>query len=196
MSSRETILAGLKKLDDPSSRLPEFDFSGSTSGIEEKFLASFVSVAGQPYRVANLAEANAKLATLECYSQARKIVSLVPGVGSPNVDAPSIGDPHELQDLDIAILEAQLGVAENGAVWLNAASLGRHRAVFVIAQHLVLVLAADRIVPTMHEAYERVSLAEGSFAVFVSGPSKTADIEQTLVIGAHGARSCTLFLVG
>jgi L-lactate dehydrogenase complex protein LldG len=60
---------------------------------------------------------------------------------------------------------------------------------------LVIVLAASQIVHNMHQAYERIEFTEPRFCVFVSGPSKTADIEQSLVIGAHGARSLTVFLI-
>jgi L-lactate dehydrogenase complex protein LldG len=66
----------------------------------------------------------------------------------------------------------------------------------VVTEHLVLVVPAGQIVHNMHQAYDRIRLERPGFGIFISGPSKTADIEQALVIGAHGARSCTLFLVG
>jgi len=195
MSSRETILAALRSSQIAESRLPEYAFGGSSAEVATRFLETFESVAGKYFRVSDVDAVNAKLAGLECYAGARKIASLVPGIGSPNVDVERIEDVHDLKDLDVAILEASLGVAENGAVWLDDRALGRHRAIFVIPQHLILVLRASQIVPTLHEAYERIRITPNSFGVFVSGPSKTADIEQTLVIGAHGARSCTLFFL-
>ena len=100
--------------------------------------------------------------------------------------------PHELADVDVAIVQGEFGVAENGAVWVPAANLGLRRVVFVIAQHLVLRVPANAIVHNMHEAYQRVG--RDRFGVFISGPSKTADIEQALVIGAQGPRSCTVVL--
>jgi L-lactate dehydrogenase complex protein LldG len=104
--------------------------------------------------------------------------------------------PHELMGIDVAILGGEFGVAENGAVWVPGENLGRQRAVFVICEHLVLVLPAGQIVHTMQHAYERIRFERPGFGLFIAGPSKTADIEQSLVIGAHGPRSCTLFLVG
>jgi L-lactate dehydrogenase complex protein LldG len=68
--------------------------------------------------------------------------------------------------------------------------------VFVLTQHLARVVPASRLVNDMHEAYEKVRLPRPGYGCFVSGPSKTADIDQSLVIRAHGARSCTVFLVG
>jgi L-lactate dehydrogenase complex protein LldG len=47
----------------------------------------------------------------------------------------------------------------------------------------------------MHEACARVAAGPKEYGLFIAGPSKTADIEQALVIGAHGARSCTVFVV-
>jgi L-lactate dehydrogenase complex protein LldG len=66
----------------------------------------------------------------------------------------------------------------------------------VVTQHLALVVSARELVADMHEAYRRVRFDGAGFGLFIAGPSKTADIEQALVIGAHGARSCSVFLVG
>jgi L-lactate dehydrogenase complex protein LldG len=68
--------------------------------------------------------------------------------------------------------------------------------VFVVAQHLALVVPAAELVQDLHEAYRRIRFDGPGFGLFIAGPSKTADIEQALVIGAHGARSATVFLVG
>jgi L-lactate dehydrogenase complex protein LldG len=112
------------------------------------------------------------------------------------VDLAAVADPHELADLDVAAIPGEVGVAENGAVWVTGASLGPHRAVFVIPEHLVLVVRAGDVVNDLQEAYGRITLTRPGYGLFISGPSKTADIEQSLVIGAHGARSCAVFVVG
>ena len=64
-----------------------------------------------------------------------------------------------------------------------------------ITKHLVLVLKKSDIVPTLHHAYEQIQSLDFDFGIFLSGPSKTADIEQSLVIGAQGALSLTVFLL-
>ena len=97
-----------------------------------------------------------------------------------------------LAPIDLAVLRGELGVAENGTVWLPEANM-LHRALPTITQHLVLVLDRRNIVATMHQAYAQITDV-GGYGVFLAGPSKTADIEQSLVIGAHGARSLTVLL--
>ena len=196
MNSRDTILDSLRRNAPPLSPLPEAPPAITYADPERQFAEAFSSVGGRFARVASLAEVDVELGKFEPYTQARKIASLVPGVGRANVDLAALKDPHELEGLDFAIIAGEFGVAENGAVWVPGSNLGPHRAVFVVTQHLLLVVPAGQIVHTMQEAYDRIRLERPGFGIFISGPSKTADIEQALVIGAHGARSCSLFLVG
>jgi L-lactate dehydrogenase complex protein LldG len=79
-------------------------------------------------------------------------------------------------------------------VWVEGRAL-HHRAVFVIANHLALVVRARDIVHHMHEAYQRLAGRPRGYGLFISGPSKTADIEQVLVVGAQGARTCTVLVI-
>jgi len=97
--------------------------------------------------------------------------------------------------VELAVLKGHFGVAENGAIWITEDLMG-HRALPFISQHLAIVIKRDSIVPTMHEAYQHIADAGYGFGTFIAGPSKTADIEQSLVLGAHGARSMTVFLLG
>jgi L-lactate dehydrogenase complex protein LldG len=138
----------------------------------------------------------AALAQMPARAEARRIFSRVAGVAGANLDLDRVDDPHELRDLDLAVLPGHFGVAENGAVWVTDRELA-HRAVYFLTQHLVLVLAADQLVDNLHQAYQRIAggFREPGFGAFLAGPSKTADIEQSLVIGAHGCRSLTVLLL-
>ena len=196
MTSRDVILASLRRNAPPAAPSPAKPAATTYADPEKQFADAFVSVGGKFVRVPNLAAIDAELQTLEPYSQAHKIASLVANVGRPNIDLSAFKDQHELEGIDVAIIPGEFGVAENGAVWVPGSTLGPHRAIFVVTQHLALVVQAGQIVHNMQEAYDRIRFERPGFGVFISGPSKTADIEQALVIGAHGARSCTLFLVG
>jgi L-lactate dehydrogenase complex protein LldG len=196
VNSRDAILASLRRNAPPASPLPEAPVGIAYDDPESQFAETFISVGGKLVRVTSLAEVNTELEKFDSYTQARKIASLIPDVGKANVDLAALKDPHELEGTDIAIIAGEFGVAENAAVWVPGSTLGPHRAIFVVAQHLVLVVPAGQIVHNMQQAYDRIRLERPGFGIFISGPSKTADIEQALVIGAHGARSCTLFLVG
>jgi len=102
--------------------------------------------------------------------------------------------PHTFHDVELCILKAHLGVAENGAVWLKD-DLVNHRVLPFICQNLAVVVSKKSIVATMHHAYDVVGTESYGYGTFIAGPSKTADIEQSLVLGAHGSRTMTVFLV-
>lgn len=87
-----------------------------------------------------------------------------------------------------------LGVAESGAVWVTPQSAHDRQQLF-LAEHVTLVVSVASLVDTLHDAYAMLDIAAAPFGCFVAGPSKTADIEQTLVIGAHGPLGLTVELV-
>jgi L-lactate dehydrogenase complex protein LldG len=100
----------------------------------------------------------------------------------------------ELYTVDIAIIRGGVAVAENGTIWVTEKNMGNRMLPFSCEQ-LVIVIEAKDIVNNMHEAYDKINIAEDGYGVFIAGPSKTADIEQSLVIGAHGPVSFLVFIL-
>jgi L-lactate utilization protein LutC len=88
---------------------------------------------------------------------------------------------------DAIVVRGRFAVAENAAVYVDAADLSARNDI-VRAEHLVVIVPFSAVVPTMHEAM-RLMPADSGCGWFLSGPSKTADIEQSLVFGAQGSRT-------
>jgi len=196
-SSRDTVLERLRQVRPPRVALPDVPTSPVRfEDLPARFAQSVAEVAGTCLRVPGMSEAAAAVRGLPVVQSARQIVSLVPAVVNGTVKLDGVADPHLLEGVDLAVVPGEFGVAENGAVWLTDAVLKERRAVLFVTQHLVLVVPAGQLVHTMHDAYARLRLGAPGFGLFIAGPSKTADIEQALVIGAHGARSATIVLVG
>jgi len=197
VASRTRILSALRAAGAPAVPLPALPTHGQRfEDATAQFAQSLASVGGRCERVASMAACRAAVAALPPVLQASRVASLVPEAHPGNVALEGMDDPHALADVDVAILRGDFAVAENGAVWVPGAALGRRQALPFITQHLVLVVSPMDVVHTLHEAYGRLRFEGPGFGVFIAGPSKTADIEQSLVIGAHGARSTVVFLVG
>ncbi|MAT72410.1 MAG: hypothetical protein CMJ58_23140 [Planctomycetaceae bacterium] len=202
-SSRDQVLADLRTNAPPPTPLPEL--AGDWIAYDDplaQFTAVLEGIGGRVRVVHGDEELRAAVAEVQQQVAAANTLSVAPAAPG-NVDPASLSDPHDLADIDLAVLTGDFAVAENGAVWVTDRQLPLRIAYF-ICQHLVLIVPAAAVVPTMHAAYDRLAAmhdGEGEFATpafgcFVSGPSKTADIEQSLVIGAHGARSLTVLFTG
>jgi len=198
VDAREQILNAARGAAVPA--CPHPGTAGLGAGCDDlaaRFAEMVAVVGGTCLRAADLAAADRLVRELPQHRDAKQVVTLVPGVASSSLDPAAVADAHELAHLDLCVLPGEVGVAENGGVWVSGKALP-HQALFVIAEHLVLVLGVGALAPDMHQAYARIGKGVGGqpFGTFVSGPSKTADIEQALVIGAHGPRSCTVVIVG
>lgn len=215
MNSREKILATVKTNQPEWCDLPPLP-TAATSQVDltPLFISTLEAIGGAVFIVPGFDAIAAILR--ERYPDARRIVSGLPELGGPptpvfglsapiappptnGIETPTtIADPHTLENVDLAILPAHFGVAENGACWITEEQM-IERALPFIAQHLALILPGNAILPDMHAAYEWIATLDVSdaygFATFIAGPSKTADIEQSLVLGAHGPASLAVFLL-
>lgn len=195
MSSRDTILKAIRKSQREATPLPTLDQDWLRFDDPiERFTTVLESVGGKCIQVSSLSEINDRLAEFPQFESANVRASTIEGIGLPTISLDTIDDPHNVENVDFAVLPGEFAVAENGAVWVTDETL-KHRVLHFIAQHLALVVPAKNVVNNMHQAYKLLSFEGRRFGTFISGPSKTADIEQSLVIGAHGPRSHVVFLV-
>lgn len=191
--SREKILKAVKQNKPALNPLPDPPvFPPLSEDLISQFMESVQKVAGSVHL---LQEGESwEAITEQHYPGAERVMCRVPGSSLGNTVLDQIQQLRDLHGLDLAILPAQLGVAENAAVWLTEAEMGQ-RVVPFIAEHLILVLDRKHIVSNMHEAYRRIEIDQSGFGLFIAGPSKTADIEQSLVIGAQGPRTWLVLIV-
>lgn len=159
-----------------------------------QFQDSLSFVGGEAHLIDRPEQVKEILDGIEAFAQAKRIASVVPEVTDGNVDLSMVDDPHALSSLDWTIAKGEFAIAENGAIWIDGSTLP-HRVMLFIAQYLAIVVSRKQIVDHMHQAYDRIGKPKPGFGVFVSGPSKTADIEQSLVLGAHGCRKLQVFLL-
>jgi len=191
---RASILKSIKQNKPALLPLPEINLGSFSEEINllETFKSNIQLVGG------NLKEINKNVDIdnfiKELYPKAQRIVSQIPGSNLGTISITKETDLHSLENIDLTIIEGELGVAENGSVWVSENQFPV-RVLPFITNDLVLVLSKNDLCLHMHDAYDIIADRERSFGLFISGPSKTADIEQCLVIGAQGAMSLTVVLI-
>ena len=139
----------------------------------------------------------------ELYPDAKEIASNLPEITIATRNPDEVGRARDLNGTDVGVVRGCFGVAENGCVWIPQQM--KEKAVCFISENLVILLDKKQIVNNMHEAYRRLTerdpksgldmFDQYGYGTFISGPSKTADIAQVLVMGAQAARSATVLLL-
>jgi L-lactate dehydrogenase complex protein LldG len=191
MSSRDTILNALNK---NSGKIDSYEYKIDGIQYDDLFTAFKENLELVGGNIINVENKNKLEQTItDTYPNEKKTLSLT-SLFTGNTDIVQLKTGHELNDLDLCIIEGTHAVAENGAVWIDIPEL-RIRSSLFICQHLAIIIQKSNILNNMHEAYDKIDFNNKKYSLFISGPSKTADIEQSLVIGAHGPRSCTVFII-
>jgi L-lactate dehydrogenase complex protein LldG len=160
MSARDAILAAIRAAGVPPAppATPRVGETADPTALRERFLRVLAEVGGQGVVRPSGQTMDALLDALLGVDRAR-----------------------------VMIVRGRFAVAENGAVYVDAADLAQRNDI-VREEQMVVIVPADAVVPTMHEALRRMP-ADAGCGWFLSGPSKTADIEQSLVFGAQGSRT-------
>lgn len=191
MTDRDQILSRIRGLQLDGVPCPDIPVFHSDSVGDVKVFTEVLKKSGA--RVIELENETPESYINREFSEGGMICSALPGV----LNATSVGQLNagtDLSDLGVAVLRADFGVCENGAMWIRGEDLAVPVLPF-IARQLVLVVSRQNLVADMHAAYRRINPRERPFGVFIAGPSKTADIEQSLVIGAHGPLGLTVLVV-
>ena len=155
-----------------------------------KFMESVELVGGRCIELKEGEDINQRIR--ELYPAAISIASNIPWITIVTINPDRVVSSRELNGTDLAVVKGEMGVAENGGVWISREV--KERALYFLPENLVILLDKKDLVHNMHEAYECVGMDDFDFGLFISGPSKTADIEQTLVLGAHGPRDVTVII--
>ena len=194
MSARDKILSKIKKGVAPYVDLPDMSVADAWGGeVDLDLLQQTIeSVGGEMHILDSISDVDVKLQGL--FPDVKMSYSNVEGVKFGNVELTPDLTAHDLAKLEVAVLQGQFAVEENGSVFISDESMG-NKMIPTITEYLVLVVQKSEVVKNMHEAYKKIDLTKMDYGVFISGPSKTADIESTLVFGAHGAKNLAVFLV-
>lgn len=203
MSSKEDILKKYRSNVREQYDMPDLsDIKGITFGDPlSQFINMTKSVGGNALEVDAGSDINELIG--ELFPEAKTIASNLPEITIANRNPNKVMQARDLNGTDVGIVRGMFGVAENGCIWIPQQM--KEKAVCFISENLVVLLPKSQIVNNMHEAYRRLSRHEAhsgmdlmdsyGYGTFISGPSKTADIAQVLVMGAQAARTLTVLLL-
>ena len=193
--NKEELIAKIKNNTKARSERPDLKLIEPTEveQLQEVFVKTSETVGAQV--VVTSTEEPTDLAALVriLYPEAKEIASNLPEmqeIATRNPD--TVDDASDLNGTDVAVVRGQLGVAENGCIWVPQTM--KERAVCFISEYLVILLSREAIVSNMHQAYQNIRMTDYGYGCFISGPSKTADIAQALVMGAQAARGVTVVI--
>lgn len=193
MSSRDEILASIKKntlhkYEYPTRKINTVQYPD----LVKQFISISAAVGGEAVELPEGEDVNEYI--LKRYPNMNAIASNMSEITCATMNPDDVEVAQDLNGTDLAVVKGEIGVAENGCVWIP--QMVKHKIIYFIAERLVIILEKKNLVNNMAEAYEKIQqLPKYNFATFISGPSKTADIEQTLVKGAHGAMETLVILV-
>ena len=195
MSSKEDILKKYRANVREKFDMPDLsDIKGITYADPlVQFIKMTESVGGHVIEVKEGQDVN--LLVKDMYPDAKEIASNLPEITIATRNPDTVGRARDLNGTDVGIIRGKFGVAENACVWIPQTM--KEKAVCFISENLVILLPKSQIVNNMHEAYKRIEFDKeyDGYGTFISGPSKTADIAQVLVMGAQAARSATILLL-
>ena len=190
--NKEDLLAKIRANIHTTYDMPSFD---DMKGVQyadplKQFVETSKTVGGKVVELEKGQDINEVIKT--CYPDAKVIASNLPEVTIANRNPDTVAEANDLNGTDVGVVRGVFGVAENGCIWIPQTM--KEKAMCFISEYLVIMLDRKQIVNNMHEAYQRIEFNSYGYGCFISGPSKTADIAQALVMGAQAARGVTVVL--
>lgn len=191
MRTKETILSNLRRNVRETFEKPDLSFSKlKFDNPVAQFIQTATTSAGAS--VIEMKEGDDINDLIrQAYPNAKVITSNVQGVKADR-NPDEIERPQDLDGTDVTVVEGTIACAENACVWIPQTM--KQRAEIFICEYLVIIVDRKNIVSNMHDAYSMIEMPDMGFGAFISGPSKTADIEQALVYGAQSFCGVTIFL--
>lgn len=191
---REAILNSIKKNKPELVNIPKIDIQLFDEEIDlvETFKNNVQLVGGSITEINHISNLDSEIKKL--YPNAKNIVTNIPESNLGTIEITNETTPHSLEDVDLTIIKGEFGISENGAAWISEDHFPI-RVLPFITNDLVILLQKESLCLHMYNAYKKIFDRRRTFGLFISGPSKTADIEQCLVIGAQGAMNLTVILV-
>ena len=198
-SPRENILRELRQNVTVAKKegLPIRSVNKPEADLIDIFSVEFSLAAGQLYKVANDKEASELVAQLCEQNQWQSL--FCPEVAIKNLIPASLFDSmvssHQADKAAAAFTSCQALIAEFGAILVQ--SQAQTRKATVLAPNHIVIAYPQQVVYSIAEALANTPPAsiQTSMQSIITGPSRTADIEKTLVMGAHGSKTLHLILI-
>jgi len=186
LNSIRTHLAASVPFDEQQSVVAPVDPVDSKSDPIDLFKTSVESVAGQCVVTTDVADALSTIIT----DLGSKRIAISDQVHVPDLEVEEMAvapDAHDIFRFDVGISSAQAAIAETGTLVLDSA-FERHRLLSLVPPVHIAIVSASKICETLGEALTLVHRGGeiSPVVTFITGPSRTADIELTLAIGVHG----------
>lgn len=191
MTSKEYIFSQIRQKGTKSYQMPETGQLAPVTypDVLKQFMETVELVGGHAVLLEDDNDINRLIK--ELYPHARVLASSIQGI-DVTINPDEVALAQELNGIDVGVVLGTVAVAENGCVWVPQTM--SERAVMFISENLIIIINKEDIVNNMHEAYSKIEMSDYGYGCFISGPSKTADIAQALVMGAQAARGVTVIV--
>ena len=190
-SNKESILNRIRQNKPNPVILKESNF-GNLPATVLQLIATLKAIKTEAVLIPDLNAVQEEIQQLQ--QEGKMVLSVIDNLIETEQEQLSKKSAADLANLDYAFIKGQYAVTENGAIWVSDKNI-YNRLIPFICKHLVIVIDAAHILTDMHQAYAAINIREDGYGVFIAGPSKTADIEQSLVIGAHGPLSLKVYII-